>query len=165
MEEEVCGETIENAYYDVKYLLGGSEKKVKETFIACTPNEKEARQAAPRDIFTVEAPEVRRSEGTVRPCVRAFLLRTVPGLIFRWNGREAGRLGAVFMFRVLTPPDGDAFLSLLGNSPPPPLDPARQDFPPHRSSLTAVLFLDLVWFHPFRPPRAIHHGAALPTPQ
>lgn len=58
VEEEVYGETVENTYYDVKYLLGGSEKRVKETFISCTPNETEARQAAPRDIFTVEMPEV-----------------------------------------------------------------------------------------------------------
>eukprot|EP00752_Nemacystus_decipiens_P002037 g1952.t1 len=62
VEEEVYGETVENAYYDVKYLLGGSEKKVKETFISCTPNETEARQAAPREIFTVEAPEPTRRQ-------------------------------------------------------------------------------------------------------
>lgn len=56
--EEVCGETVENTYFDVKYLLGGGEKRVKETFISCSPLETEARQSTQREIFTVEAPQV-----------------------------------------------------------------------------------------------------------
>lgn len=47
------------AYYDVKYILGGSEKKVLETYIQCVGSDgKSARQACPRDLFTVTAPEV-----------------------------------------------------------------------------------------------------------
>lgn len=57
-EEDVYGETLRYTYFDVKYLLGGSEKGVKETFITCTPLETAARQSAPREIFTVEVPEV-----------------------------------------------------------------------------------------------------------
>eukprot|EP00903_Cladosiphon_okamuranus_P019281 g17723.t1 len=67
VEEEICGEAVENTYYDVKYLLGGSEKRVKETFISCTPNETEARQAAPREIFTVEVPEPTRRQRSAPP--------------------------------------------------------------------------------------------------
>ncbi|CAM9854168.1 unnamed protein product, partial [Hapterophycus canaliculatus] len=61
-EEEVCGEMVEFTFYDVKYLLGGGEKGVKETFISCTQEETEARPAAPRDIFTVEVPEPSRRQ-------------------------------------------------------------------------------------------------------
>lgn len=47
------------AYYDVKYILGGSEKKVLETYIQCVGGDgKSARQACPRDLFTVAPPEV-----------------------------------------------------------------------------------------------------------
>ncbi|CAN0007078.1 unnamed protein product, partial [Ectocarpus sp. 4 AP-2014] len=57
VEEEVCGEMVQMSYFDIKYLLGGSEKKVQETYISCTPLEIAARQSAPRDRFTVEVPE------------------------------------------------------------------------------------------------------------
>lgn len=50
---------VEMSYFDIKYLLGGSEKKVQETYISCTPLEIAARQSAPRDRFTVEVPEVK----------------------------------------------------------------------------------------------------------
>ncbi|CBJ29806.1 hypothetical protein Esi_0162_0021 [Ectocarpus siliculosus] len=56
-EEEVCGEMVQMSYFDIKYLLGGSEKRVQETYISCTPLEIAARQSAPRDRFTVEVPE------------------------------------------------------------------------------------------------------------
>ncbi|CAB1096659.1 unnamed protein product [Ectocarpus sp. CCAP 1310/34] len=57
VEEEVCGEMVQMSYFDIKYLLGGSEKKVQETYISCTPLEIAARQSTPRDRFTVEVPE------------------------------------------------------------------------------------------------------------
>ncbi|CAN0270771.1 unnamed protein product [Ectocarpus sp. 12 AP-2014] len=57
VEEEVCGEKVQRSYFDIKYLLGGSEKKVQETYVSCTPLEIAARQSAPRDRFTVEVPE------------------------------------------------------------------------------------------------------------
>ncbi|CAM9566043.1 unnamed protein product [Scytosiphon promiscuus] len=74
-EEEVCGEIVEFTFYDVKYLLGGSEKGIKETFISCTPLETEARQAAPREMFTVEVPEPSRRQRTSKPATQT---RTSP---------------------------------------------------------------------------------------
>lgn len=58
-QEEVFGELVDYTYYDVKYIMGGTEKGVKETFVSCTPLETGPRQAAPRDMFTVEVQEVR----------------------------------------------------------------------------------------------------------
>ena len=62
VEEQRYGEMVPLAYYDVKYVLGGSEKKILETYIQCVGREgKTARPACPRDLFTVEASEVRET--------------------------------------------------------------------------------------------------------
>lgn len=47
------GEMVPMACYNVKYLLGGSEKNVRETYIKCcrSEGEDEARKVAPRDLF------------------------------------------------------------------------------------------------------------------
>lgn len=67
VEEEVCGDVVQMSYFDIKYLLGGSEKKVQETYISCTPLEIAARQSAPRNMFTVEVPEVSKGMGASIP--------------------------------------------------------------------------------------------------
>lgn len=50
---EIHGELVPMALYNVKYLLGGSEKDVRETYIRCTKadGEQEARKIVPRDYF------------------------------------------------------------------------------------------------------------------
>lgn len=71
VEEELFGDMVQSSYFDIKYLLGGSEKRVKECFLTCTPLEMAARQSAPRDRFTIEVPEVRyASKGTGAPLPR-----------------------------------------------------------------------------------------------
>lgn len=62
--KELYGEDVELVFYDVKYVLGGTEKRVKATYISCTPNDIVARQPRPRDRFTVPVAEVGR-EGVV----------------------------------------------------------------------------------------------------
>lgn len=47
------------ALYHVRYLLGGTEKEVRETYISCSSTgDGEARKACPRDLFTVPVSEV-----------------------------------------------------------------------------------------------------------
>lgn len=59
VEEEICGESVRLALYSVRYLLGGSEKEVRETYISCTPNDDgEARKTCPPELFTVPVEEV-----------------------------------------------------------------------------------------------------------
>lgn len=59
VEEDICGESVILALYTVRYLLGGSEKDVRETYISCTQSgEAEARKVCPRDLFTVPVSEV-----------------------------------------------------------------------------------------------------------
>lgn len=71
---------VEYTYFDVKYLLGGSEKGVKETFVTCTPTETAARQSAPPEIFTVQVPEVGEAKGhpskqqAVHPCIYIYMI-------------------------------------------------------------------------------------------
>ncbi|CAN0036736.1 unnamed protein product [Ascophyllum nodosum] len=69
VEEQRYGEMVPLAYYDVKYVLGGSEKKILETYIQCVGREgKTARPACPRDLFTVEASEpIPRSRQSCEP--------------------------------------------------------------------------------------------------
>ncbi|CAM9569334.1 unnamed protein product [Ectocarpus fasciculatus] len=63
VEEELFGDMVQSSYFDIKYLLGGSEKRVKECFLTCTPLEMAARQSAPCDRFTVEhQPTTRRQK-------------------------------------------------------------------------------------------------------
>lgn len=62
MHEDICGETAPVAYYDVKYVLGGTEKQVRETYISCTTSDGQParRPAKTRDFFTPELPQVWR---------------------------------------------------------------------------------------------------------
>lgn len=50
--QEVFGELVPMTCFDVKYLMGGSEKNVRETYIKCCRPEGEARKVVPRDLFT-----------------------------------------------------------------------------------------------------------------
>lgn len=71
--EEKYGEKVPIAFYSVKYLLGGSEKNVRETYISCTQEDGEARKVLPRDIFTVPLEEV--GAALVVPLRDALVLR------------------------------------------------------------------------------------------
>lgn len=58
---EIHGEEVPIQCYNVKYLLGGTEKNVRETYIRCTKadGEQEARKIMPRDYFVPTDAKVR----------------------------------------------------------------------------------------------------------
>lgn len=73
------GQIVQYTYFDLKYLMGGSEKGVKETFVTCTPLHTAARQIAPRDMFTVQLAEVgRRSMQARRSRFAHYCIAFVP---------------------------------------------------------------------------------------
>lgn len=64
---------MELELFDVKYVLGGREKRVRRTYIACVEDEEKGRPSCPRETFTVEVPEVSGTgQGLDRPGPRLF---------------------------------------------------------------------------------------------